>query len=122
MFSDGLLDVCESLIAGCSRGSDQTTLFQTSLPYSSAPALGINLLVDVKDDCCTRPDNGLEILKCSYVTEESARDRANPSHCCCHTHRPPEEDHQPPPKKTSSCCSFHTTGQGSFTQPGLMTF
>lgn len=68
-------------------------LFQTSLPYSSAPALGTNLLVDVKDDCCTRPDNGLEILKCSYVTEESARDCANPSHCCCHTHRPPEEDH-----------------------------
>lgn len=51
-------------------------LFQTSLPYSSAPALGTNLLVDVKDDCCTHPDNGLEILKCSYVTEESARDRA----------------------------------------------
>lgn len=86
-------------------------LFQTSLPYSSAPALGTNLLVDVKDDCCTRPDNGLEILKCSYVTEESARDCANPSHCCCHTHRPPEEDHQPPPNKPAPAVPFTPQGR-----------
>ncbi len=58
--------VCESLGA--------TKLIQTNLPYLSAQALEYNLLVDVKDDYCTCPDNGLEILKCSYVTGESARD------------------------------------------------
>lgn len=36
-----------------------TTLIQTNLPYLSAQALGNNLLVDVQDDYCTRPDNGL---------------------------------------------------------------
>lgn len=36
--------------------------------------------------CCTCPDNGLEILKCSYVTAVSARDYRT-SHCFCHTQK-----------------------------------
>lgn len=52
--------------------------------FKSAQALGNNLLVDGKDDYCTCPDNGLEILKYSYVTRESARDCGH-SHCYSHT-------------------------------------
>lgn len=72
--------ICESIDALKAT----TTLIQTNLLYVSARALGNNLLGDVKDDCCTCPDNGLEILKCSYVTVQSACDRRT-SHCHCHT-------------------------------------
>lgn len=91
---------------------------QTNLPYLSVQALGNNLLVDVKDDYCTCPDNGLEILKCSYVTRESARDRRRLTVIV--THRPPEDPHLHPTNQLPAV-SCHCRA-GSFTQQGIMTF
>lgn len=58
-----------------------------------------------------------EILKCPYVTGESARDRTT-SHCYCHTQtawRPPAD-----PYKSAPAVSCHCRA-GSFTQQSIMT-
>lgn len=85
---------------------------QIQINRFKAPALGNSLLVHVQDDCCTCPDNGLEIPKCSYVTGESARDHRT-SHCYCHTQtawRPPVY-----PQRTNSCCFLSLQGRLIYT-------
>lgn len=70
---------------------DQTDLDER-LMFEPSLALADNLLLDVEDDDDHwRPHSGLESLKCSYVTWESAHDSRTWSNTHTHTH-------------SSSCC------------------